>query len=160
MKFLWVDRFGLSISQGIWLEGSEQWIYQVTLTGSMSAHKAFLRKILAMGHWIIWPKGLCNCVISMVLNAHLHIELVISSKEERFELGFRGRRKGEANIFKGGDTDGTDMTGGIIATSAAISLSWPHSLHSLSPPAHSRRLPLVAGRWVVGSNPQVEEALN
>lgn len=62
-------------------------------------------------------------MISMILNAHLHIEQVISSKEERSELGFRGKRKGEANIFKGGDTDGTDMAGGNIAISAAISLS-------------------------------------
>lgn len=40
-------------------------------------------------------------------------------KGRGIELGFRGKRKGETNIFKGGDTDGTDKTDGIIATAAS-----------------------------------------
>lgn len=39
-----------------------------------------------MAPCVIWAKGLGNCVISLVLNAQLHIEQEISSEERGFEL--------------------------------------------------------------------------
>lgn len=39
-------------------------------------------------------------MISMALNVHLHIEQVISSKEGRFELGFRDKRKGGSKYIQ------------------------------------------------------------
>lgn len=39
-----------------------------------------------MRHQVKWANILGNCMISMVPNAQLHIEQVINSEEEGFEL--------------------------------------------------------------------------
>lgn len=58
-----------------------------------------------MAPWVIWAKGLGNCMISLVLNAQLHIEQVMNSE-------LRGREK-EIHLRQGHRWDRYDRQVGL-----------------------------------------------